>query len=261
MGRAMFRIRTTCRFCDGASLRVFMSFGDVPLAGGFFKPGSEAADFAREKRYPLDIACCADCALVQVPCVVDASELFEQGYFYFSSQIPALVLHFEQYADKLAELLPSDDRSTIKLLELGCNDGVLLRPLRAKGFHVIGVDPATNVTQSLRDEGYTVYSAFFDGPTASKVKAESGPVDVILSSNSFAHIDDMREVLSAVRVLLKPDGFLAFEVHHLLSLVQNMQYDFFYHEHFSYYSLMSLRAFLHQFSMHIFDVHELPMHA
>lgn len=251
------RHHTRCRFCLREALLPFIDFGHVPLAGGFHKPGSTAEDFARERLYPLQVCFCTTCALVQVNDAIPGEVLFAD-YFYFSSAIGTLVNHFEKYADHLATVFP--EPSQVTLLELGCNDGVFLRPLRARGFNVIGVDPATNVVSSLIEDGFDVVNDFFGERVAREILARRGPVDGIFSSNAFAHIDDMHDVMRGVTTLLKPDGFLAFEVHYLGAVLRELQYDMLYHEHFSYYSLTSVSNFLAMFGMEVFDVVHTGIH-
>jgi methylation protein EvaC len=246
-----------CRFCLHETLVPFIDFGYVPLAGGFLKNGSTVADFRNERVYPLQICFCTTCSLVQVNNAVAGDVLF-RNYFYFSSAVKTLADHFAGWAEELRG--QHRDPSQTTLVELGCNDGVFLRPLRAAGFRVIGVDPATNVVATSIAEGYDIVNDYFTEATARQVRESHGPADAILSSNSFAHIDDMHDVLRGVKALLKPDGFLAFEVHYVGTLVREMHYDMLYHEHLSYYSLTSIENFLCLFDMEVFAVKRIPIH-
>ncbi len=247
-----------CRFCSQATLHPFIDFGYVPLAGGFLRADSTAQDFAQERVYPLEICFCKNCALVQVNNAIAGDVLFKD-YFYFSSAIKTLADHFQQYAKDLAQAFPDPSRATI--VELGCNDGVLLKPLKAQGFKVVGVDPATNVVKPLIADGYNIINDYFMKESALKVKDQFGLADAILTSNSFAHIDDMDHVMEGVTALLKTDGYLAFEVHYLGILLKEMQYDMMYHEHLSYYSLTSITNFMAKYDMEVFDVKHIPIHA
>jgi SAM-dependent methyltransferase len=246
-----------CRFCLQETLTPFIDFGYVPLAGGFFKKGSTDQDFQSEPRYPLKICFCRHCGLVQVNNAIPGDVLF-RDYFYFSSAIGTLAEHFARYAEELAHQYP--DPSKVTVVELGCNDGVLLKPLRSQGFKAIGVDPATNVVQALIETGYTVINDYFGERVAQQIVGSHGQADVFLSSNSFAHIDDMHDVMRGVKMLLRPDGYLAFENHYLPKLIQEMQYDMMYHEHLNYYSLQAVTNFLDLFDMEVFDVKDIPIH-
>lgn len=248
-----FTRRDTCRFCQGKNMTKVLDLGDVPLAGGFIKE----KDFAAEKYYPLTLNFCQDCYLVQVSNVVSADTLFKNNYFFFSSAISTLVEHFKDYAREVYERFLKNEAHPLTL-EIGCNDGVLLRPMAALGVHAIGVDPATNVVKLIDTKGATVINDYFTEKLAWQVKNKYGPIDAIVSSYSFAHIDGMIDVMKGIKHLLKDNGVFIFEIYYLGTLIDEMQYDMIYHEHMSYYSLMALRKFLKQFDMEIFDVKYIP---
>lgn len=245
--------RDTCRFCQGSNLSKILDLGNVPLAGGFLKE----KDFPHEKYYPLTLNFCRDCCLVQVSNVVSADILFKNNYFFFSSAIGTLVDHFKDYARETHERFLKKIESP-SVLEIGCNDGVLLKPFSAMGVRAIGVDPATNVVQSIDSNDFVVVNDFFTEKLALRIKEEHGPVDAIVSSYSFAHIDDMVDVMKGVKYLLKNEGVFIFEIYYLGTLIDEMQYDMIYHEHMSYYSLITLMRFLKKFDMEIFDVKYIP---
>jgi SAM-dependent methyltransferase len=251
------RHHTQCRFCLRPTIVPFIDFGYVPLAGGFHKNGTPAEELRRERVYPLQICFCTSCALVQVNNAIPGDVLF-RDYFYFSSAIKTLADHFKSFAQELRAQVADPAQTT--LVELGCNDGVFLRPLKAAGFKVVGVDPATNVVAPLIVDGFDVVNDYFTESVAADLAETRGRADAIFSSNSFAHIDDMNDVMRGVKRLLKPDGYLAFEVHYLGTLLRELHYDMMYHEHLSYYSLTSLSTFLDRFDMEVFDVKPIPIH-
>lgn len=235
-----------------------MDFGNVPLAGGFFAKNATQRDLAQERLYPLVICFCTHCGLVQASDVVEAKTLFE-NYFYFSSAIGTVVKHFVQYAKELKLLVP--DTSKRFVVEIGCNDGVFLRPLKAQGFNVLGVDPAANVVSPLIKQGLPIKCGFFGESLAKEIAAFHGQADIILGSNCLAHIDDMHDVVRGIKLLLKPDGFLSMETHYLGVLLAQSQYDFMYHEHQSYYSLGALTKFFAQYDLEIYDAYPVKLHA
>lgn len=248
----------TCRFCLSHKVAPIIDFGDVPLAGGFFKPGSTEKQFLQERLYPLTILFCKNCGLVQVQEVVDSKILFSD-YFYFSSAIKTLTDHFTEYAHELATRFPTT--KNVSVLEIGSNDGVFLRPLIKEGFRTLGVDPAANIVKPLIKEGFPMVCDFFGEKAAQKIYKDWGQTDIIVGSNSLAHIDDMHDVLRGVDLLLKDDGFLAMETHYLGNLIREFQYDMMYHEHQSYYSLYALNNFFALYDMEVFDIKPIPIHA
>lgn len=243
---------TTCRFCGGANLVKILDFGNVPLAGGFLKE----EQFAEERFYPLELHFCKHCSLVQVTNAVPRDVLFK-NYFYFSSSIKTLVDHFTEFAREVYERFLKNTSQPF-VFELGCNDGVFLKPLAALGARAVGVDPATNVVNSVNSPEITIINDFFSEKFAKEIRDHYGPADAFLSSYSFAHIDDMMDVMRGVKSLLKRDGIFIFEVYYLGTLIDELQYDMIYHEHFSYYSFHALDFFLRQFGMEIFDVKLIP---
>jgi methylation protein EvaC len=248
---------TRCAFCDSIKLHEVMDFGHVALAGGFLRP----EEFISEKRYRMRLSFCADCFAVQIIDKVSASVLFHADYFYFSSAIRTLADHFAQYAvDVTRRFLPEPAKA--KVLEVGCNDGVLVRPLADQAIGtVIGVDPATNVVKTIDDRRVTLINNFFSERVAKEVVERHGKMDLVMANNVYAHIPDIQGVTRAVRDVLADDGVFIFEVHYLGKVINEMQYDMIYHEHLYYYSLLSAIEHFRRYDMVVFDVQMVPIHA
>lgn len=245
--------RTTCRACDTTALEFLLELGPQPLAGGFLPPDPEIVK--KEVMHPLPICICRSCGLVQTPHVISAEVLFTD-YFFSSSTIGPLVTHFKDYAGWLKQ------RFDPKLVvEMGCNDGILLDPLRQLGIKACGVDISENISKLARDKGLTVITGFFNEATAATIEAQHGKADVITASNCFPHNDDPSSILRAARQLLKPTGHLCLEVMYAGDLLEFRQWDSMYHEHLSYYCLQTLDTLLKRHGFYVVDAERLPMHA
>lgn len=245
-----------CSFCDSTAMTQIMDFGRVALAGAFLKPDQ----FAAEATYPLRVHFCSDCFGVQVIDKVSANVLFHENYFYFSSSIRTLRDHFQQYALDVTSRFLTPETSTV--IEFGCNDGVLLRPLADQNIRtVIGVDPATNVVRTIDDPRITVINDFFNEETADRIVAGHGKADLVMANNVYAHVPDIQGITRAIRNVLTDEGVFVFEVHYLGKVVNEMQYDMIYHEHLYYYSLLSAMKHFDRYDMMVFDIKAVPIHA
>lgn len=244
-----------CAFCDSNRLSLVMDFGQVALAGGFLKE----EQFASERKFPLRVFFCKDCHAVQVIDKIPPDVLFH-NYFYFSSSIGTLRDHFRGYAEEVTQRFLEPAKATV--LEFGCNDGVLLRPLADQGIRtVLGVDPAKNIVATIDDPRVTVINDFFTEDVARRLVAEHGKVDMIMANNVYAHIPDIQGTTRAVELALADDGVFVFEVHYLGKVVEEMQYDMIYHEHLYYYSLLSAIKHFDRYGMVVFDIKAVPIHA
>lgn len=250
-----YRHYTICRFCNSHQLYPVINLGYVPLAGGFLKSKKL---FNHELFYPLEISFCKNCYLLQSVNVINKDTLFKD-YFYHSSVSKTLTTHFESVAD---EMRSSFNKMTDPfVVEIGCNDATIIKSLRQKNIRALGVDPATNVVIPLIKKGIPIINDYFSTEIANKIAKEHGKADMIFSSNTLAHIEDMLDVVKGIKILLKPDGFLMFEVHYLGNLLYDMQYDMIYHEHQYYYSLLTLQKLFSQYEMEIFNVLPIKIHA
>ena len=196
---------------------------------------------------------CVACTSVQVDTVIPV-EVLLRNYFYFSSAIQTLRDHFGQLAEEMVARFVKPQSSLV--VEIGCNDGVFLRHLANRGVRNVGVDPAKNVVESIKDPGVVAINDCFGTRPAKAIVAEHGKADAIVSSFSFAHIDDMQEVMRGVDALLGDKGVFVFEIYYLGVVLEETQYDMMYHEHMSYYTLACLEKFLGDYGIEIFEVKE-----
>lgn len=243
--------RTVCRGCESDNLETFLDLGEMPLAGGFLS-GMETIE--KEKLYSLPVHVCKGCGLVQILEAVDPEILF-QDYSFSSSTIGPLIQHFENYAKWLHDKL-----SPKFVVEFGCNDGILLKPLAQLGVKTCGIDVSKNITRMARDNGLDVLTGYFDEKMAESIKQRLGQADVVTGSNAFAHNDKPESILKAAKHLLKPDGHLCLEVMYAGDLLEMMQWDTLYHEHLTFYCLTTLAVLLKRFGFNVVDAERIPMH-
>jgi SAM-dependent methyltransferase len=244
-------MRHDCRACASTALETVFEFGSMPLAGAFLS-GREAA--SAERRFPLSVHVCQACALVQILEPIDPGVLFRE-YAFSSSTVGPLVQHFDDYAAWLVQRLKP---STV--VEFGCNDGILLAPLRARQVTTVGVDISENITAMARDKGLDVVTGFFDPPTAAAIASRVGPADVVTGSNAFAHNDHPETILQAAAGVLSPKGRLCLELMYAGDLLEQLQWDTLYHEHLTFYSLSSLRVLLQRHGFEVEHAERIPMH-
>lgn len=241
----------TCRACEGQKLESILDLGKLPLAGGFLS-GPEV--IAKEQFYPLEIHGCADCGLIQILNPIDPDILF-QDYTFSSSTIKPLVDHFESYAEWIARTLAPK-----KVVEFGCNDGVLLAPLEQRGVTAIGVDISKNITDMARAKGLKVETGFFNVELAREIRSRWGAVDVVTGSNVFAHNQHPGGILEAAREVLTDDGHLCLEFMYVGDLLEQLQWDTLYHEHLTFYGLSTISILLQRYGFHVIYAERLPMH-
>ena len=244
-----------CAFCGHDDLNEVIDFGEVALAGAFLKQ----SDFQQERKYPLRVCFCPKCHAVQVTDKVDPAIMFA-NYFYFSSAIRTLREHFVDYATEVvARFLDQPQLSTV--VEIGCNDGVLLKPLADQGVGTpVGVDPATNILKAIDDARVQIVNDYFGDKVADQILQRFGKADLVVANNVFAHIPDINGVTAAINKILKDDGVFVFEVHYLGKIIQDLQYDMIYHEHLYYYSLLALENHFARHGMVVFDIKPIPIH-
>lgn len=232
--------RTTCRCCLGNKLEKVWSLGPTPLADGFMKTPDEI-----EKYYPLDVNFCTDCGFLQLAHVLPLTELFPDNYTYRSSTSPVFVKHFESLAESIEK-----NYHPKFVVDIGSNDGVLLKPLQRYNIEVLGIEPASEVAKEANDRGINTIAKPFTLELAKEL-ASDGKADVITGANVFAHIDDMDEVIDGVKELLTDDGVFIVEVQYLLDLLTKVQLGLVYHEHLSYWSIRTLKRFFERKGMYI----------
>lgn len=246
-------IRHNCRLCRSRELDTVLTLRPTPPANEFVKAGDPDQD-----KYPLYLVQCNACGHVQLPVVIDPKRLFG-NYVYVSGTSPAFVDHFRKYAEKMIadhHLVPGD-----LVVEIGSNDGTLLKFFKDYGCRVVGVDPAEAIAARASESGIETLPCFFDRMAAHLIQAKHGAATLVLANNVFAHADDLHEITMGARNLLDPArGRFVFEVQSLLDLVKDCLFDMIYHEHLSYHTLDPLVPFFHELSMEIIDCEHVDTH-
>ncbi len=236
-----------CLGCGSTALEPVLDLGCQPLANRFTRPDPLGAD---EPAFPLGIQACPDCCLVQLTHVVDPAVLFS-AYLYVPSASSTWVAHCAELAAYVcaeARLQPGDF-----VVEIGSNDGTLLRAFQTRGLRVLGVDPAANIAALANAAGIPTLNRFFGVATAEEVLAEHGPASAVVSTNVLAHVPDPVAVLRGVRGLLRPGGLYVNESPSLGDLVRHTEFDTIYHEHVSYFSLQALANLLARADLRLVD--------
>ncbi len=210
-----------------------------------------------ETTYPLYLRLCTDCLLLQIPALITPEQTFTE-YAYFSSYSDSWVRHAREFVDAAVARLGLGTHSF--LVEVASNDGYLLRNAVEAGIPCLGIEPSENVGAAARAAGVPTLTAFLDEESATRVRAEYGPADLVVANNVYAHVPDLRGFTRALRTLVADDGWLSIEVHHALNLVRHGQFDTIYHEHFQYYTLASAQRALATAGLTVTDVETLPTH-
>src|SRR5579864_6414726 len=230
------RVRTTpkpCRFCRGNLTRTFVDLGTSPLCESY----PSAADLNRgEVYYPLHVYVCESCFLVQLEEYESAENIFSD-YAYFSSYSDSWLKHAETYCDKMTRQFGLGKESFV--VEVASNDGYLLQYFVRRDIPVLGIEPAANVASVAVEKGVPTLVRFFGARLANDLANEGKCADLVLGNNVLAQVPDLNDFVEGLKILLKPEGVLTLEFPHLLRLIELNEFDTIYHEHFSYFSLLT----------------------
>jgi SAM-dependent methyltransferase len=245
---------TACRSCGGRLTITMADLGMQPPSNAFLASPAEAA---AERRYPLRAKVGEVCKLVQVDYDVAPVELFG-NYVYFSSYSEEWLAHAERYADMARRRFDLD--STSLVVELASNDGYLLKNFVNMGIPVLGVDPSDTVARAAEGIGVPTLVEFFGETLARKLSSEGRGADLIVGNNVLAHVPQLNDFVAGIAALLKPHGTVTMEFPHLLKLIEHVEFDTIYHEHYSYLSLTAVEHVFSRHGLRLFDAEELPTH-
>jgi C-methyltransferase C-terminal domain/Putative zinc binding domain/Methyltransferase domain len=241
--------KAVCRFCATPLSEVFADLGVSPLANSYL---GEDQLSNMEPHFPLKAWVCGACFLVQLEEFESPAGIFSE-YAYFSSFSTSWLAHAERYVRDMIARFGFDSQSQV--VEIASNDGYLLQYFHAAGVPVLGIEPAANVAQAAIAKGIPSRTVFFGRDTAREIQA-----DLLLGNNVYAHVPDLHSFTEGLKIALKPEGVITLEFPHLLRLMDEAQFDTIYHEHFSYFSLLTVQKVFERHGLTVFDVEELPTH-
>jgi len=243
-----------CRFCNQPLTEVFADLGASPLANSYL---SSEQMIQMEPYYPLCTYVCTSCFLVQLPEFESAQTIFSD-YAYFSSFSDSWLQHAKQYVAMMVDRFDLDQ--SCQVIEIASNDGYLLQYFKERGIPVLGIEPAKNIAEAAIAAQIPTLNQFFGQNTARQMVAEDHMADLLIGNNVLAHVPDVNDFVAGMKTILKADGLFTMEFPHLMCLIDENQFDTIYHEHFSYYSFLSVNAIFKAHGLKIFDVDQIPTH-
>jgi len=250
----MKKMTNNCRFCKAPLSRIFVDLGMSPLSNSFLKP-----EMLNEKEafYPLRVFVCEKCFLVQLSEFESPQNIFND-YAYFSSYSDSWLKHAENYVKMMMIKFQINEENLV--IELASNDGYLLQYFKKSGIPILGIEPAANVAKVAESKGIPTMVKFFGVDTAKELVSKKKQPHLIVGNNVLAHVPNLNDFVKGMKILLNHNGIITMEFPHLLQLIKNNQFDTIYHEHFSYFSLLTVIKIFSSHGLTIFDVEEIPTH-
>lgn len=251
----MNSVAPVCRSCGATGLTTILSLGRTPLANALLTAEQLKQP---EPTYPLILAFCSHCSLVQITETVPPEKLFKE-YLYFSSFSDTMLLHAHELVQRL--ILSRELNGNSLVVEVASNDGYLLQYYKQAGISVLGIEPAANVAKVAQEErGIPTLCEFFGEKLARKLRRQGKRADVVHAHNVLAHVADLNGFVQGIQLLLKDDGVVVFEVPYIKDMVDRCEFDTIYHEHLCYFSLTALDKLLRRQHLMVQDVERIPIH-
>lgn len=247
-----FHFREDCRLCRSKRLETILNIANTPVGDDFVTRDKLDKE---QPTYPLVLAVCLDCGLLQLPGVINP-ELIYADYLYETSASLGLEEHFIKYARKIVDQVKPDKEALV--VDVGSNVGCFLRGVKSLGYRVLGVEPASALAAKATEAGVETWPVFFNKETAARIRREHGPAGIITANNVFANIDDLTDVMQGISELLDDSGVFVFETGYMLDTVQNTVIDNVYHEHLCYFSVLPLIPFFRNHGLELVDVMRIP---
>jgi 2-polyprenyl-3-methyl-5-hydroxy-6-metoxy-1,4-benzoquinol methylase len=243
-----------CRFCANPLKHTFVDLGMSPPSNSYLAANQLQV---AEKFYPLHAYVCEKCFLVQLEEFESPEDIFSD-YAYFSSYSASWLSHAKSYTDLMVDKFGFNSSS--KVIEIASNDGYLLQYFKELNIPVLGIEPAANVAKVAEEKGIPSLVKFFGANTAKELVEAGTQADLLLGNNVLAHVPDLNDFVAGMKIVLKPNGVLTMEFPHLLQLMDKNQFDTIYHEHFSYFSFLTVEQVFASHGLTLFDVEKISTH-
>lgn len=243
-----------CRSCGSHDLLTFLQLGPTPIPNGFLKSYHL---HKAEKFYPLDVCFCKSCGLVQLAHVVSPKVMFK-NYVYIPSTSETMRKHFANLAKNAIQKTNAKKEELV--VDIGSNDGTLLKAFKSLGMKILGIDPAENLAEKANQEGIETICALFTKELAAKIRKDRGQAQIITATNVVAHVHDLHDFFEGVKILLDDKGLFIAEFPYLIDLIENVEFDTIYQEHLSYFSITPFDRLLKKHGLNLIDVERLPVH-
>lgn len=240
--------RDTCRLCDSEKVKLVVKLNPVPLAEKYTASALEAQN---APTYPIDLYMCRQCGHVQILDVINSQNLWED-YTYHSGQTQGIVNHFQEVSEKIISKYNPTPGSLV--IDIGSNDGTLLRFFKNAGYRVHGVDPAKEIAQKATASGIETTPSILTAGVAKEIRKKCGSASVVTAFNVYAHADNLGDMTDAIYSLLSSDGIFVFEVQYLLDIIDKVLIGTIFHEHMSHHSLKPMMQFLDKHHLEMIDV-------
>lgn len=244
-----------CRFCNNELYFEFIDLVNSPLSNSNLTKEQLSEP---EVFYPLKLYVCNNCFLVQIDEYKKSSEIFNEKYAYFSSFSKTWLEHAKNYVEIVIERFNLNKYSYV--VEIGSNDGYLLQYFQKFNIPCLGIEPASNTAAVAKERGIDVIEDYFGSSLAKKLANQNKKADLLLGNNVLAHVPEINDFVQGLKILLSDNGVITMEFPHLMQLIENNQFDTIYHEHFSYYSFITVKSIFESHGIEIFDVDQIPTH-
>ena len=250
----VYKLHKKCRLCESTNFKLILDLGKQPPSNALL---SKKNLNLKEKKFPLRLFLCKTCFHLQLLDVVDKKHLFS-NYLYITGANKTMVNHFHDYADYLHQKFLRNRKNSL-VIEIGSNDGTLLKNFFRYDVKVLGIEPAKNLAKFSKKLNINTMTNFFNLSLAQKL-AKKQKADIIIANNVLGHVDNLRNFINGISILLKDDGVFVFEVPHSYQLLKNLEFDTIYHEHISYFSVTSLQKWLRKNNFVIFNIQKQKVH-